>query len=44
MEMFGEMASTASQFVIILFWIIIAFMFAWEIVWLRQLKKAKAKR
>ena len=41
--MFGEMASAASQFVVFLFWVIIAFMFVWEILWLRELKKAGSK-
>lgn len=42
--MFGELAFTASQFVIILFWITTAFIFAWEVALLRQLKKARLKR
>jgi len=37
--MFGEMVSAASQFTVFLFWIMIAFIFVWEAVWLREIKK-----
>jgi len=41
--MFEEMASAASQFVVLLFWIMIIFIFAWEILWFREIKKARPK-
>jgi len=41
--MFEETTSTAVYFLIFLFWATIIFMFAWEVVELKKLKRADNK-